>query len=139
MPVRWVNRRIWVSKRTSFVAVAMIAMSLFILGAFVLVAENLGRAVAQWQGKSRVDVFFESLATAWPTPGVGVLLTGMGSDGARGLGELRKRGWHTIAQDRSTSVVYGMPKVAAELGAAVEILPLPQIGLSVANRLAPRA
>jgi cell division transport system permease protein len=56
-------RRIWVSKRTSFVAVAMIAMSLFILGAFVLVAENLGRAVAQWQGKSRVDVFFESEVT----------------------------------------------------------------------------
>jgi two-component system response regulator WspF len=85
-----------------------------------------------------VDVFFESLATAWPTPGVAVLLTGMGSDGARGLGDLRKRGWHTIAQDRATSVVYGMPKVAAELGAAVEILPLPQIGLSVATRLAPR-
>jgi cell division transport system permease protein len=51
-------RRIWVTKRTSFVAVAMIAMSLFILGAFLLVAENLGRAVAQWRGKSRVDVFF---------------------------------------------------------------------------------
>jgi two-component system response regulator WspF len=85
-----------------------------------------------------VDVLFESLATAWPQPGVGVLLTGMGSDGARGLRELRKRGWHTIAQDRATSVVYGMPKVAAELGAAVEILPLSQIGFSVAARLAPR-
>lgn len=86
-----------------------------------------------------VDVLFESLATSWPRPGVGVLLTGMGSDGARGLGELRKRGWHTIAQDRATSVVYGMPKVAAELGAAVEVLPLSQIGLSAATHLAARS
>src|ERR1051326_6961837 len=56
-------RRIWVSKRTSFVAVAMIAMSLFILGAFMLVAENLQRAVSRWQGRSRVNVFFENDAT----------------------------------------------------------------------------
>src|ERR1043165_4427217 len=56
-------RRIWVSKRTSLVAVGMIAMSLFILGAFMLVAENLTRAVAQWQSKSRVDVYFETEAT----------------------------------------------------------------------------
>jgi len=56
-------RRIWISKRTSFVAVAMIAMSLFILGGFVLIAENLDRAVARWKDKSRVDVFFESEAT----------------------------------------------------------------------------
>ena len=82
-----------------------------------------------------VDVLFESLATNWPRPGIGVLLTGMGNDGARGLGELRKRGWHTIAQDLATSVVYGMPRVAAELGAAVEVLPLSQIGLSIATRL----
>jgi len=56
-------RRIWVSKRTSFVAVVMIAISLFILGAFMLVAENLQGAVARWQGKSRVNIFFESEAT----------------------------------------------------------------------------
>src|SRR5947207_5835326 len=56
-------RRLWVSKRTSFVAIGMIAMSLFILGAFLLVAENLGRAVTQWRGRSRVDVFFAGDAT----------------------------------------------------------------------------
>jgi cell division transport system permease protein len=56
-------RRIWVSKRSSFIAVAMIAMSLMIVGAFLLVAENLGRAVAQAQGRSRVSVFLESEAT----------------------------------------------------------------------------
>src|SRR5512141_1376681 len=51
-------RRIWVSKRTSFVAVAMIAMSLLILGTFLLVSANLARGVAQWQGRSRMNVFF---------------------------------------------------------------------------------
>jgi cell division transport system permease protein len=56
-------RRLWISKRTSFVAVAMIAMSLLILGAFLLVAENLGRAVAQWQGQSRVSIYLEADVT----------------------------------------------------------------------------
>ncbi len=56
-------RRIWVSKRTSFVAVAMIAISLLIVGLFLLVAENLGRAAEEWQGKSRVIVYFETEAT----------------------------------------------------------------------------
>jgi cell division transport system permease protein len=56
-------RRIWVSKRTSFVAVAMIAISLLIVGLFLLVAENLGRAAEEWQGKSRVIVYLETEAT----------------------------------------------------------------------------
>ena len=56
-------RRIWVSKRNSFVAVSMIAMSLLIVGTFLLLAENLGRAVGQAQGQSRVKVFFEPEAT----------------------------------------------------------------------------
>ena len=71
-----------------------------------------------------VDLFFESVAHHWPEKGVAVLLTGMGRDGARGLAELRRAGWHTIAQDEATSVVYGMPKAARELGAAVDILPI---------------
>jgi cell division transport system permease protein len=61
--VREAVRRIWVSKRTSFVAVAMIAISLLIVGSFLLVAENLGRAAEEWQGKSRVIVYLESDAT----------------------------------------------------------------------------
>jgi cell division transport system permease protein len=56
-------RRIWVSKRTSFVAVSMIAISLLILGIFMLVAENLEHAVTQWQGKSRINVYFEGGAS----------------------------------------------------------------------------
>jgi two-component system response regulator WspF len=83
-----------------------------------------------------VDVLFASLAANWPGTGVAVLLTGMGSDGARGLAGLRRCGWHTIAQDSATSVVYGMPKAAAELNAAAEILPLPQIGPALRARLA---
>ncbi len=83
-----------------------------------------------------VGVFFASLAAHWPGPGVAALLTGMGNDGARGLAELKALGWHTVAQDRATSVVYGMPKAAAELNAAAEVLPLPQIGPAVRARLA---
>src|SRR5687767_3694345 len=64
-------RRIWVSKRTSFVAVAMIAISLFIVGSFLLVAENLGRAAAEWQGKSRVIVYLESDATPQQVEAIG--------------------------------------------------------------------
>jgi two-component system, chemotaxis family, response regulator WspF len=75
-----------------------------------------------------VDRFFESVIKYWPGKGVGVLLTGMGKDGAKGLKALRSAGWHTIAQDRATCVVYGMPKAAAELDAAEEILPVSAIG-----------
>lgn len=56
-------RRIWVSKRTSFVAIGMIAISLLIVGAFLLVAENLARAAEQWQGRSRVIIYFDAQAT----------------------------------------------------------------------------
>lgn len=71
-----------------------------------------------------VDVFFESAARWWQDSLIGVLLTGMGRDGAIGLKKLRDRGHLTLAQDQATSAVYGMPKAAAALGAAVEILPL---------------
>lgn len=63
-------RRIWVSKRTSFVAVAMITISLLIVGLFLLVAENLGRAAEEWQGKSRVIVYFDTEATPQQTQAV---------------------------------------------------------------------
>ena len=71
-----------------------------------------------------VDVFFESVADHWPHTGVALLLTGMGRDGARGLLKLRGRGWHTIAQDESSSIVWSMPKAAIDAGAACEVLPV---------------
>jgi two-component system, chemotaxis family, response regulator WspF len=77
-----------------------------------------------------VDVFFESVNRAWTGQIIGVVLTGMGRDGAVGLHTLRQRGHHTIAQDKASSAVYGMPKAAAELGAAIDVLPL--------DRIAPR-
>src|SRR5215210_3850768 len=61
--LREAMRRIWVAKRTSFVAVTMIAISLLIVGSFLLIAENLGRAAAQWQGKSRIVVYLDANAT----------------------------------------------------------------------------
>ncbi len=82
-----------------------------------------------------VDVFFNSLASHWPRPSVAVLLTGMGSDGAAGLLALRQGGWTTIAQDRASCVVYGMPRAAAEAGAASEVLPLDEIGARIARAL----
>jgi two-component system response regulator WspF len=74
-----------------------------------------------------VDVFFQSLSHHWPGEAVGVLLTGMGRDGAVGLRALRNQGHYTIAQDEASSVVYGMPKAAARLQAAVDILSLDRI------------
>lgn len=64
-----------------------------------------------------VDVLFRSVANVAGNKAIGILLTGMGSDGARGLLEMRRAGARTIGQEESTCVVYGMPKVAYELGA----------------------
>jgi chemotaxis response regulator CheB len=82
-----------------------------------------------------VDVFFKSLAKNWRGKAIGVLLTGMGRDGAEGLKALRQAGHHTIAQDKRTSAVYGMPKAAAELDAASEILALDKIAPRLTNIL----
>ena len=68
-----------------------------------------------------VDVFFQSICKMWAGRAIGVLLTGMGRDGATGLKALRDKGHHTIAQDQASSAVYGMPKAAVENGAAAEV------------------
>jgi two-component system, chemotaxis family, protein-glutamate methylesterase/glutaminase len=82
-----------------------------------------------------VDVLFRSVAEHAGGNAIGVILTGMGADGAAGLGELRARGALTIAQDQATSVVWGMLGEAVKRGAAVEILPLG----AIASRLLARA
>lgn len=90
--------------------------------------------------KPSVDAFLQSAARRRGLRGCGVLLTGMGRDGADGLLAMRKAGFHTIAQDRQTSVVWGMPKAAAENGAAIDVLPLQAIGpraLAVIKELSP--
>jgi len=73
-------------------------------------------------------VLFESLAQSAGPRSAAALLTGMGRDGALGLLALHQAGGVTVAQDEETSIVYGMPREAALLGAASHILPLPEIG-----------
>jgi two-component system, chemotaxis family, response regulator WspF len=70
-----------------------------------------------------IDVFFDSVARHWAGDATGILLTGMGRDGATGLLALREAGKNTIAQDEASCAVYGMPRAAAELGAASKVLP----------------
>ncbi len=74
-----------------------------------------------------VDVLFRSVARTAGKNAIGVIMTGMGADGAEGLGEMRQAGARTIAQDEASCVVFGMPKVAIELGAAERVLPLKEI------------
>lgn len=102
-------------------------------GAFAYTAEP-----ADLFYRPAVNLFFNSLATHHPKPGLAVVLTGMGDDGAHGLLVLRKLGWRTIVQDEASSVVWGMPRAAAKLGAAEQILPLPSIGPAITQWLAER-
>ena len=75
-----------------------------------------------------VDVLFESVAREYGASAVAALLTGMGRDGASGLLDIRRAGGTTIAQDEESCVVYGMPREAVLLGAAMRVLPLDEIG-----------
>lgn len=84
--------------------------------------------------KPSVDYLFQSVAKlSLGSTLHAALLTGMGDDGARGLLTLRQSGAYTIAQDQETCVVWGMPKVASELNAAVEILPIDEIGTALVS------
>lgn len=82
-----------------------------------------------------VDVLFQSAAEAAGADAIGVILTGMGKDGAKGLLAMRSNGAFTIAQDEASSIVFGMPKEAIELGAAEVVAPLSQISRKIVNRL----
>lgn len=103
-----------------------------------------GRLVL-WDGPERhscrpsVDVLFESLAEHCGPMTAACLLTGMGRDGAEGLLAIRRSGGTTIAQDEASSVIYGMPREAALLGAAQRVLPLRDIGPALARLPAARA
>ena len=89
--------------------------------------------------KPSVDVLFRSVARHCGQNAVGVLLTGMGDDGAAGLLEMREHGVHTIAQDEASSVVFGMPKAAIDLGAAVEVRPLSRMTVAMLSAFSPDA
>lgn len=84
-----------------------------------------------------VDVLFNSMADEVGKNGIGIILTGMGADGAKGLSSMRKIGARTIGQDKKTSVVYGMPKVAYEMGAVekqVSLEAIPQVLLEMLKK-----
>ncbi len=78
-----------------------------------------------------VDVLFNSVAKNFRSKAIGVILTGIGKDGSKGLLNIRNMGGKTIGQDKDTCVVYGMPKVAFEIGAVMEQLPLSKISSAV--------
>jgi two-component system chemotaxis response regulator CheB len=83
-----------------------------------------------------IDIAMQSLAAFYGSAAIGVLLTGMGRDGARGLQAIRRAGGYTIAQDAASCTIYGMPRAAVELGAADEVLPPAQIAEALKARLA---
>jgi two-component system chemotaxis response regulator CheB len=81
--------------------------------------------------KPSVDVLFRSVAQQAGRNAIGVILTGMGKDGAQGLKEMRESGSRTIAQDEATSMVWGMPGEAVAVGAAIDVLPLSEIAARI--------
>jgi two-component system chemotaxis response regulator CheB len=81
------------------------------------------------------DVLFQSVARSAGGNAIGVLLTGMGADGAKGLLEMHEKGAYTLAQDEETSVVFGMPKEAIRLGAVDEVLPIQHIPRAIVSLL----
>lgn len=82
-----------------------------------------------------VDVLFRSVAQAAGRNAVGVILTGMGDDGARGLLSMHRAGARTLAQDEASCVVYGMPRAAVEMGAVDESVGLAQMGAAIMDQL----
>lgn len=108
-------------------------LALLVPADYHLTVDNSGYKIQLNQDPQRfgvrpsVDVTMESLAANAKVPLVGVILTGMGHDGAKGMAAIKKQGGHTIAEDRSTCVVFGMPKSAIETGMVDLVLPLEQI------------
>jgi two-component system chemotaxis response regulator CheB len=82
-----------------------------------------------------VDVLFSSVAEAAGANAVGVILTGMGSDGARGMLKMKSAGAATMAQDEASCVVFGMPKEAIRMGGADRVVPLDSIGDAIRTAL----
>ncbi len=113
-------------------------------GRHLRVARRAGALVAELDDgplvsrhRPSVDVLFRSVARVAGGDAVGVLLTGMGDDGADGLGEMKRAGAHTIAQNEATSVVFGMPREAIVRGAVDEVAPLHRIAFAILDRVAP--
>jgi len=94
---------------------------------------RLNRGEAMSGHRPSVDFLFRSVADSAGSAAVGVILTGMGRDGAQGLAEMRAKGARTLGQDEASSVVYGMPRVAFEVGAVERQLAIEAIGPAILN------
>ena len=81
------------------------------------------------------DILFPSVAMYYGSSAIGVIMTGMGDDGARGIERIKKEGGNTIAQNEETCAVFGMPKVAIERGAIDKIVPLHSIPETIVRLL----
>lgn len=121
-PVRVVDRRLALEPGSIFLAAADRHLTTDGASVWPDGAEPVGKH------RPSADVLFSALALHVGPAAVGVLLTGMGEDGAQGLRALRQAGGYTIAEDESTAVVYGMPAAAVRAGGACESLPLGAIG-----------
>jgi two-component system chemotaxis response regulator CheB len=97
---------------------------------------KINKAPKVFSQRPAVDTLFRSVAENVGRNSTGILLTGMGKDGAEALLEIRKSGGYTIAQDEATSIVFGMPKEAIEIGAAVTVLGLHDIAAHLVEHLA---
>ena len=95
----------------------------------------LGSEPAGELHKPSVDVLFTSVAQLYGKRAVGVILTGMGSDGAKGLGIIKEEGGFSIAQDEATSAIFGMPRVAIEKNVVDKVLPITSIAEEILNRV----
>jgi two-component system response regulator WspF len=133
---RWLARRTALSVAPLIAAESLRAAHIWVAAGdgHLVLGDDLRLALADAPRdtlhRPSIDVFLASVARRVPGRALGVLLTGMGRDGAAGLLAMRQAGHPTIAQDEGSSIVYGMPKAAADLGAATEVLPL--------DRIAPR-
>lgn len=96
---------------------------------------QLSKGARQMGFRPSCDVLLTSAAESFREQASGVVLTGMGRDGAEGLLEIRRRGGFTIAQDEGTSAVFGMPAAAIEIGAASQVLPLEKIAAALCERM----
>jgi two-component system chemotaxis response regulator CheB len=85
--------------------------------------------------RPNADILLNSVARVYAERAIGIVLTGMGSDGANGLKEMSRYGAQTIAQDEATSLIYGMPKAATENGAARQVIPLGQMANAIIKLL----
>jgi len=111
-------------------------------GMHIKVVNRIGRpAVDLHVGKKlhgvmpSVDVLFESVASEMNKSAIGIILTGIGADGAEGLLKMRQSGASTIGQNRDTCMVYGMPKVSKDIGAVEHELPINQIADKILSLL----